>query len=46
MRKLVKIKMKQDTETCPKSDLDDLRKDIKNMIDEKSKAKSLGSDFK
>ena len=46
MKNLVKRKMKQDTETCPKSDLDDLRKDIKNMIDEKSKDRSLIKELK
>ena len=46
MSKLVKRKMQRDTEACPTNDLDDLRKDIKNMIDEKSKDKSLIKELK
>ena len=40
MLRLVKTKMQRDAEIGFKDDLDDLRKDIKNMIDDKAKQKN------
>ena len=46
MLMLVKTKMQRDAEIGFKDDLDDLRKDIKNMIDDKAKQKNKIKELK
>ena len=46
MLRLVKTKMQRDAEIGFKDDLDDLRKDIKNMIDDKAKEKNKIKELK
>ena len=46
MLRLVKTKMQRDAEIGFKDDLDDLRKDIKNMIDDKAKQKNKIKELK
>ena len=46
MLRLEKTKMQRDAEIGFKDDLDDLRKDIKNMIDDKAKQRNKIKELK